>query len=128
VKLQPADIRLKWDWIKPKLEAMFAGSRERPEELYAACRYGHATLYTSDDAFVVFEPQIDRSTGETAAFVWAFWCDTGSAVERYTPQLIEIAKSGGAARLVGVTFHDALARHYEAQGYVKASTTHERSI
>lgn len=128
MKLQPADIRLKWDWMRPKIEEMFKGTRDRPEELYAACRYGHACLYVSDDCFAVIEPTLDRNTGETIAFVWAFWCQTGNATERYSPELIEIAKSGGAVRLVGSTAHEALGNHYERQGYARALTTYERSI
>jgi hypothetical protein len=128
VKLQPADIRLKWDWIKPKLGQMFAGSRERPEEVYAACRYGHAALYASDDCFVVIEPRVDRNTGETEAFVLATWCDTGNAVARYFDEVAEIARSGGAVRVVGVSRHDALCAHYEKHCGKKVMTIYERSI
>lgn len=127
-KLQPTDIREKWDWMRPKVEAMFSGTRDRPEELYAACRYGHACLYVSDDCFVVIEPQADRNTGQTEAFIWAIWSDADNAMQSYMPELEAIARAGGAVRIKGNTVHEAISRHFEALGYTKAMTAFERSI
>lgn len=128
MKLQPADIRIKWDWMRPKIEEMFKGTRDRPEELYAACRYGHACLYVSDDCFAVIEPTLDRNTGETVAFVWAIWGSSGNTMSRYMPELERIAREGGAVRLAGNTVHDEIANHFSRLGYVKAMTAFERSI
>ena len=128
MKLRPADIRIKWDWMRPKIEEMFKGIRDRPEEIYASCRFGSAALYVSDDAFIVLEPQTNQATGELEAFIRAAWCVSGDAFGAYMEQVIEIAKSGGAVRLVGSTPHESLGAHYEKQGFRRVHTVYEWSI
>lgn len=98
MKLQTADIRLYWSRIKQQAIDI-AGDDEPVEELYAACRYGRASLYVSDDCWVVLRPYVDPYKGVKKCLVWAMYCDGGDAVERYVPQLIEIAKSGNAVSL-----------------------------
>lgn len=99
--LEATDIRKVWETVRPGLEEIRAEMRAdwRPEDLYAMCVNGQATLYTDPGAsrgFVVVSRLQNEFTGEPYLYVHAAWAPGERVGEVYLPQIEEIARKAGA--------------------------------
>lgn len=104
--LQPADIRREWPRIKADVIAA-CGSFPY-EEVYAACRYRHAALYTCPEGFVVLETYTSVTDGAVEMNVMlASGSSPHNLLARYSPELDEIARNCGADRVVFRRLKDA---------------------
>lgn len=96
MKLQIADIRLKWDEIKAHVAALCEGHPERPEDIYAACVYGKASLLMCEDGYAICKLSECKYTGETIMWVWQASASIYGAIEKYLPELERFARENGA--------------------------------
>lgn len=107
MNLRETDIRLAWPKIKDQVASILQGD-DRPEELYAQCRLGNASLFTADDGFVVLRKTECPDTGEKECLVWVAYGSGENMIQRYLAELREIAKSTGCVALVCRTRREGL--------------------
>ncbi len=106
MNLQPADIRREWPRIKA--DVMEACGSFPYEEVYAACRYQKAALFTCPEGFVVLETYVSDTDGRVELNVLlAAGTSEHNLLVRYSPEIEEIARQSGADRVVFRRLKDA---------------------
>ena len=124
--LQPADIRKHWDQLRDGIAKAIDGDIDRPEDVYAACTHGEASLYLGPDAAFILRLGKDRDLTYVRVWVMFSW-GRGGALDRYDAPLTELARSFGATRLSFATRREGFDRALPA-GWKKAWTTHVKEI
>lgn len=130
--LEAVDIRQCWErvreWIEEVIEKV--GPQDwRPEDIYAACATGHATLFCDAgdrEGLVVISMNHNPFTGEKFMFVWLAYSrgNASQAIETYENQLMEIARKEGCAYVE----HESTRRGFERRpGWMMGNTTFRRS-
>lgn len=100
--MEQQDIRLCWDQIRSGLEftQKKISAPWRPEDIYAACVSGQASLYTGETGFVVVQPQQNRLDGSPELLVWVAYAEGQGNIERHQEAVDQLARDYGFARLV----------------------------
>lgn len=121
--LRIADIRVEWDRIKSDVSEVLHG--ERPEDVYAACRFGRASLVMADDgAFCVCRTEVDGFTGETVCWVWVLHGPPGT-LRRNLDDFDDLARKNGAVVMRQASRIEAWSN---MPGWVKGDTIYERRL
>ena len=114
IKLEPCNIRVAWDRIKPGLEEIKADWPEycswRVEDVYAAVIMEQAVLYDTEDGFAVCTLDVNEYSGKKDLCIWiAYAYNKGSGtLNKYLPSFIEVARDLGCAGVSTVSNHPAL--------------------
>ena len=100
-----ADIRQKWDFVRPGLERMCErmDTGWRPEDVYADCKHGVAWLYLAegDEGFMVVREHINMHSAERSMYVWVMYAYEGeNAIDRYMPDLDKLARENGYTKVI----------------------------
>jgi|TARA_R100001224_G_C3993585_1_gene140135 hypothetical protein len=102
-ELTICDIKEEWDWVKIGLEEINARDpdpKQIPEDIYAACKYGLAKLFTmgNKELFVVLS-EVPETDTDINLSIWYFWVKPeyrGSKKARdFFPGLTKYAKNNG---------------------------------
>ena len=116
-----ADIRAEWHWVRPGLEEILENDplvNEIPEDVYAACVNGAASLWITDRYFVV--TQMFNDNGKKGCLLWYSWSkDRGAkhSVDGH-PFFEQLAINNGCQLMQTQTSKSALADHFiERLGY-----------
>lgn len=67
------DIRQAWHWVGPLLTKLIEADPDieaLPEDVYADCKNGLATLWTTDGGFIITQKNRDRLSGRAKLNVW----------------------------------------------------------
>lgn len=101
MKLLSQPIEQNWDKIKDLVTTVIEGTRCRPEDIYAACRYGHAHLFMSDDGFMILQEQTHVMDKAKVLYIWVAhrFDNKVGLINEYKDEVLEIAKSIGAKRI-----------------------------
>jgi hypothetical protein len=117
-----ADIRREWHWVRPGLEEILKGDPyvyEIPEDVYAACLNGSATLWITDSFFVITTVFHDRC--KKGFLLWYAWSkDRGSkhSSEGMHQFFEDLAVDEGCDFMQSQTSREPLADHFvERLGY-----------
>ncbi|MGH1374497.1 MAG: hypothetical protein ACRBBW_20845 [Cellvibrionaceae bacterium] len=87
---------------------------------------GEATLFTEGESFVVLHP---RAFGDhLTVIVRAAWSKEGNALEKYQPEIQELAKAVGASKLRFETARVGFDRCAPKLGWEKTLTTWEQGL
>ena len=73
-----ANIRVEWDWVKPGIEKILAEQPQltyRPEDVYAECVNGTATLFTQGRNFVITQMEVDQYSSNKIFLLWLAWTE-----------------------------------------------------
>lgn len=104
IYVNPSELHDIWPLIRRGLEIVAKKSEADwiPEDIYMALRQGKSTLhidYNGDeyDGFVVITETPDYH-GLTL-YIWAAYCVTHNAIDRYLPTIKEMARSVGAKKI-----------------------------
>ena len=104
IYVPPQDLHSTWNVIKPGLEQILKKmpSEWIPEDVYSALQAGTSTLhlcYDSDsyEGFVVLTPMSDYD-GMTL-FIWCGYSHCGNAIEKYFPEIEDLARTMNAKRI-----------------------------
>lgn len=89
------DIRVAWPQIRDQVAALCTD--ERPEDLYAACLYGKASLLMCEDGYVICRLQEDNTTGQQQMWIWQASASISGAVEKYQHELDQLCIKSGAS-------------------------------
>lgn len=91
-------IRDVWLRIRPALEALSAHPDVtwRPEDVYAACLYGDASLWCEGDSFAVLRCVVDEFSGRRILWVWVA---CGDGLNDQLPRLDAYARERGYAEI-----------------------------
>lgn len=127
IKLEPCNIRLVWDEIRPGLEEIKRtwplSSDWRPEDVYAACVAGEAVLYNTDDGFAVCTLETNQYTNESELHIWIAYSPDdkrGGMLRKYLPSFIDVARRFECSAVTTRSSHPALAAFPELEPvYVK---------
>lgn len=128
MRLKPGYIRSHWAWIKEGLEEVkkLRGGTWRLEDVYAACVNQEASLWTSDDGFVIFKPIVDDYSGERILLVWMAWGKSkGDLIAQYQDQIVDIAKEQAFDIL---RFYRHAKGPAEYQGWTKTYTIYDMEL
>ena len=119
----PSDLRKHWDRIKEGLQTLHKRFKTTwiDEDVYSSLKTGSASLYVTDDTFVILYPE--KMTDGLALHIWIAYSTNGNAVETYEPQLIEMAKNIGAIRLKLES-----PRNWACKGYEAVATIFHKEI
>ncbi len=98
--IRVADIRLEWDRIKDAVASICHAGQDRPEDVYAACKFGHASLLVTDDAFAICFVETNKNTGIKQMMIWKAHGDIYGAMERHQPELDAMAKEQGCTSIL----------------------------
>lgn len=122
-----ADIRTQWPWVKEGLEKVKekCGETWRPEDVYAACVYGNAVLYTSPDGFLVFQPMKDEYTLEPYLHIWIAYGLGETLVKDYDSEVVRIAKTNNYEK---ITFKSPRRGWEKLSDWKVKTVTYEREI
>lgn len=125
--LTPANIRDHWDRIRPGVQCVISLSKAdyRPEDVYAACVQGLAALYVDDPGFVILAPQVNVFTGRRELLVWIAWAEGNGLIERYQPEIDDIARREGFEALVCWSNRRGFGR---VPDWREVATVYERSV
>lgn len=93
-----------------------------PEDVYAACVHGHASLYTGPEGFIVLKDIADAHTGENVLWVWIA---CGRGIVPIQSKLDEFARSRGYKRLRMRSPRPGWKR---INGWTPIETTFERTL
>ncbi len=85
-----------------------------------------AFLFTDIKTFVVLQPRI--ISGEVVVFVRVAWSEAGNALEKYQPEIIELAKDIGAQKLRFETARSGFEKRAPELGWKKILTTWEQDL
>src|SRR5882762_4892670 len=111
MRLVRVEIQPNWERIKSYVEGLVSGTHSIVEDVYAACKYGHAHLFMSEDGFVILQEQIHPMDKEKELLVWlGQMFDNRNMFISYESEIREIAKEIGVKRVVFFTTRSGFAR------------------
>lgn len=129
MRLNRVEIEPYWDAIKESVSNLVKGSHARAEDVYAACKYGHAHLFISEDVYIVFQEQNHQMDHEKELFIWLAerLNNKTNIMYDYQEEVIEIARGVGAKRIVFLTTRPGFLKALPS-GWRMRYTTYELEI
>lgn len=129
MRLNRVDIEPYWDAIKESVSNIVRGTHAKPEDVYAACKYGHAHLFISEDVYIVFQEQNHPLDHEKELFIWIAerLNNKVNIMHDYQEEVINIAKCVGAKRITFLTTRPGFLKALPS-GWRLRQTTYELEI
>ena len=132
-----ADIRREWDWVKLGIEEIIAEQPQltyRPEDVYAACVNGEATLFVrkgvSGNDFAVTQMEFDKYSGDKIMTMWLAHIE-----QRGRKQAIElmeffdqVGRDCGCSYIEGRTPLEPLGEYYLKNGWALDTKVYTRKL
>lgn len=118
--LKPADIRQHWDAVKGPIADIMAGDGERPEDVYAECRFRRAFFYTCEHGFVLLKKYQREDTGAVEVLIWIAYGEGHDLIALYMPQLEQMARAEGAETLTLRTRRKGFSRALDKRWQIRA--------
>ncbi len=131
--LQFTDIRSCWESIKPKIVEILeqdAFPTIRPEEVYSECVNGRASLFTSNDGFVILTSEEDAFIEEKTLVIWLGYAykKGGSLLVSHKEWFNNIAKELNCQYIVMKTNTEKLSNYFLQSGWQLESKVFKREV
>lgn len=110
-----ADIRKEWDWVKVGVKEILIDQPQltyRPEDVYAECVNGNATLFVLGKNFAVTTVYLDKYTDDKIFLGWLTWGKNIQNAHRYVHFFEKVARDCGCVYMEGRTSIDRLGEYY----------------
>ena len=110
-----ADIRKEWDWVKVGVKEILIDQPQltyRPEDVYAECVSGNATLFVLGKNFAVTTVYLDKYTDDKIFLGWLTWGKNIQNAHRYVHFFEKVARDCGCVYMEGRTSIDRLGEYY----------------
>ena len=110
-----ADIRKEWDWVKVGVKEILIGQPQltyRPEDVYAECVNGNATLFVLEKNFAITTVYLDKYTDDKIFLGWLTWGKNIQNAHKYVHFFEKIARDCGGVYMEGRTSIDRLGEYY----------------
>ena len=110
-----ADIRKEWDWVKVGVKEILIGQPQltyRPEDVYAECVSGNATLFVLGKNFAITTVYLDKYTDDKIFLGWLTWGKNIQNAHKYVHFFEKIARDCGCVYMEGRTSIDRLGEYY----------------
>ena len=110
-----ADIRKEWDWVKVGVKEILIDQPQltyRPEDVYAECVSGNATLFVLGKNFAITTVYLDRYTDDKIFLLWLTWGKNMQNAHRYVHFFERVARDCGCVYMEGRTSIDRLGEYY----------------
>ena len=110
-----ADIKKEWHWVRPGLEEILDNDPnvyEIPEDIYAACVNGRASLWVTDRYFVVTQTFVDNTV--PCFLIWYAWSKDRGAKHSLAghPFFEQMARDMGCRVMLTQTSKTSLVNHF----------------
>ena len=110
-----ADIRKEWDWVKVGVKEILIDQPQltyRPEDVYAECVSGNATLFVLGKNFAITTVYLDKYTDDKIFLAWLTWGKNIQNAHRYVHFFEKVARDCGCVYMEGRTSIDRLGEYY----------------
>ena len=110
-----ADIRKEWDWVKVGVKEILIDQPQltyRPEDVYAECVSGNATLFVLGKNFAITTVYLDKYTDDKIFLGWLTWGKNIQNAHRYVHFFEKVARDCGCVYMEGRTSIDRLGEYY----------------
>ena len=110
-----ADIRKEWDWVKVGVKEILIDQPQltyRPEDVYAECVSGNATLFVLGKNFAITTVYLDKYTDDKIFLGWLTWGKNIQNAHKYVHFFEKIARDCGCVYMEGRTSIDRLGEYY----------------
>ena len=110
-----ADIRKEWDWVKVGVKEILIDQPQltyRPEDVYAECVNGNATLFVLGKNFAITTVYLDKYTDDKIFLGWLTWGKNIQNAHKYVHFFEKIARDCGCVYMEGRTSIDRLGEYY----------------
>ena len=110
-----ADIRKEWDWVKVGVKEILIDQPQltyRPEDVYAECVNGNATLFVLGKNFAITTVYLDKYTDDKIFLGWLTWGKNIQNAHRYVHFFEKVARDCGCVYMEGRTSIDRLGEYY----------------
>ena len=117
-----ANIRVEWDWVKTGIEEILTSQPQltyRPEDVYAECVNGTATLFTQGRNFAITQMEVDQYSNNKTFLIWLAWTEERGL--NHAARLIaffeQIARDCGCTIIENRTPVDKLGEYFIENGW-----------
>lgn len=112
-----------WKDVRKGLWAIKDKCKEKwiPEDVYVSLVSGKSQLFLLDNGFVIV--YVRKTWDGDELFVWCAYSDDGDAIEKYEPDVMELAKKAGAIR---IAFESP--RNWRNHGYTPIATIYVKEV
>ena len=117
-----ANIRVEWDWVKTGIEEILADQPQltyRPEDVYAECVNGTATLFIQGRNFAITQMEVDQYSSNKTFLIWLAWTEERGL--NHAARLIaffeQIARDCGCTIIENRTPVDKLGEYFIENGW-----------
>ena len=110
-----ADIRKEWDWVKVGVKEILIDQPQltyRPEDVYAECVSGNATLFVLGKNFAITTVYLDKYTDDKIFLGWLTWGKNIQNAHKYVHFFEKVARDCGCVYMEGRTSIDRLGEYY----------------
>ena len=110
-----ADIRKEWDWVKVGVKEILIDQPQltyRPEDVYAECVNGNATLFVLGKNFAITTVYLDKYTDDKIFLGWLTWGKNIQNAHKYVHFFEKVARDCGCVYMEGRTSIDRLGEYY----------------
>ena len=110
-----AAIRKEWAWVKVGVKEILIDQPQltyRPEDVYAECVSGNATLFVLGKNFAITTVYLDKYTDDKIFLGWLTWGKNIQNAHRYVHFFEKVARDCGCVYMEGRTSIDRLGEYY----------------
>lgn len=115
-----ADIRVEWPRIKDAVAALCFD--DRPEDVYADCKHGRASLLVYKDAFAITKLETNQHSGLKVVHIWKAYAP--QVMQEVEAELFDLFRSEGAIAVIMSSQRDGWA----SAGWEPVATIYRRAL
>lgn len=120
-------------WVIPAINEILEGNPQltfTAADVYAACSKGAATLWTTQEGFVVTTGELDTFTGERTMLIWLAWARKRGTnlVEKYQDFFVNQARVGGFTKLETRSSVPELREYFLGNGWQIDTIVYTRDV
>ena len=128
-----ADINKNIEWVAPAVQEILDDNPQftySVSDVYLACHSGAATLWSTEDGFVVTTGETDTFTGDRTLLIWLAWAYKRGMdlVTRHQDFFIQQARDGGYKNIETRSAIPELKDHLVTQGWQIDTIVYTREI
>lgn len=116
-----ADIRVEWPRIKDAVAALCFD--DRPEDVYADCKHGRASLLVYKDAFAVTKLETNQHSGLKQVYIWKAYAP--NVMREVEADLFDLFRSEGAVAAIMASQREEWAA---VAGWEPVTTLYRRAL